>query len=323
MKTDFKASVEPDAYDVLGVERTATQAEIKSAYRELAKRLHPDLGRERSVRGYTIEQVTTAYDKIGDPVDRKTYDDTYKQPITDDLWDDWDDLPDAGPGTKPPSAPPKPKPKPKPGPAPTPAGDEDDMPPMSAIRGADVVAEVWIPRDAAKSGVRRKILVLVDGKSVSMIAAIPAGVRNGQKVVLRGRGCTGERGGANGDVLVTVWVTDAERGRDRKGEVLLLRSESRFWLGRVHQVVDAATGSPIGQFSFTAGEIAAGKADRPGAGDAGKKGGTAGDLHIEFKIVEDQSKSDSTSGNFGLWIATTMLGMAVIVLAAYLLGQGG
>lgn len=59
-----------DLYALLGIERTATAEEIKSAYRTKAKATHPDHGGDPEV----FQQVTMAYEVLADPVRRADYD---------------------------------------------------------------------------------------------------------------------------------------------------------------------------------------------------------------------------------------------------------
>ena len=63
-----------DPYKVLGVNRNASQDEIKSAYRKLAKKYHPDLNQGDESVAKKFQEVSTAYDLLGDPAKRRRYD---------------------------------------------------------------------------------------------------------------------------------------------------------------------------------------------------------------------------------------------------------
>jgi curved DNA-binding protein len=62
-----------DYYDILGVARTASQAEIQRAYRKLARKYHPDVNKERSAEE-KFKQINEAYEVLKDPDKRKKYD---------------------------------------------------------------------------------------------------------------------------------------------------------------------------------------------------------------------------------------------------------
>src|SRR5262245_15606039 len=63
-----------DYYKVLGVERTATEAEIKSAYRKLARKHHPDVNPNNKDAERQFKEINEAYQVLSDPAKRKKYD---------------------------------------------------------------------------------------------------------------------------------------------------------------------------------------------------------------------------------------------------------
>ena len=63
-----------DPYDILGVSRTATEAEIKKAYRKLAKAYHPDRNANDPKAKDKFSEANSAYEILGEPEKRAQFD---------------------------------------------------------------------------------------------------------------------------------------------------------------------------------------------------------------------------------------------------------
>src|SRR5262249_42746669 len=63
-----------DPYDVLGVQRSADAAAIKSAFRRLAKKLHPDANKSDPKAAQRFGELNAAYEILGDETKRKAFD---------------------------------------------------------------------------------------------------------------------------------------------------------------------------------------------------------------------------------------------------------
>ena len=198
-----------DPYSILGVSKGADEKAIKSAYRKLAKELHPDKNKDNPKASERFSEITQAYDLLSDPKKRGQFDrgeiDENGQPRFAggnpfggggysqggpgggnfdfgsggiDLGDIFDGLFGGGGGR--PGAGPRPQQAPPP-------------------KGANIAYEHLVSfTDAATLAQQR--ITLGDGKTVEF--KLPAGLVAGQQIRIPGRGQPGP--GGNGDAMVTL-----------------------------------------------------------------------------------------------------------------------
>jgi DnaJ-class molecular chaperone len=226
-----------DYYKTLGVERNASQKEIKRAYRKLARKHHPDLNPGETDAEERFKGINEAHEVLGDPEKRKKFDQLgaswrqwqsagaehggfdwqqwYAQPGGGRVHVEYGDLSDLfGSGS----------------------GFSDFFSAIfggqagrartgggvrgqaRAIRGRHYEQEVDTTLEEAFSGSTR--ILQKDGRRLEV--KIPAGVRTGSKVRMRGEGGEGVSGGAKGDLYLRVKVLP-HRVFERKGNDL--RSE--------------------------------------------------------------------------------------------------
>lgn len=199
-----------DPYEVLGIKPTATQDEIKKAYRKLAKKLHPDLHPDDARKKAEFQAVSAANDLLKDPDKRKRFDageidssgherqerQYYHQYADQDAGRRYD-----------------------PGVAGTEFRDASDL--FSELfgrrrpsaggqsqhefhaRGLDARYHLEVDFLDAARGARRSV-TMPDGKTIEI--TIPPGLRDGQTLRLRGKGGLGIGQGPAGDALVTFGV---------------------------------------------------------------------------------------------------------------------
>lgn len=201
-----------DPYKVLGVDRKASEEEIRKAYRALAKKYHPDLNVEDKSAEERFKEIAAAYDILGDADKRRRYDageideaglerperQYYRQYAErpegfkyrrqaegmagEDLGAFFSELFGRG-------------------------GGEFRM------AGADARYTLLIGfLEAARGGKRR--ITLPEGGVLDV--ALPTGIEDGQTLRLRGKGLPGVGGGPPGDAYVTVSV-EPHQSFERKG----------------------------------------------------------------------------------------------------------
>jgi curved DNA-binding protein len=241
---DFK-----DYYATLGVSKTATDKEIKQAFRKLARKFHPDVNPGDKAAEAKFKEVNEANEVLGDPEKRKKYDELGAN------WRMYEQQAAAGGARQGAGAP---------------AGfggfgggvhtmTEEEMREMfgddspfsdffqtffggatfgggfedarrgargsarnRARKGRDVEQEIELSLDDVYHGVTRRLMFTLGGQNRSVDVRIPAGVGDGSRVRIAGEGEPGSGGAPNGDLYLRIRLTPNSTF-ERKGQDLYTR----------------------------------------------------------------------------------------------------
>ena len=223
-----------DPYDILGVRRTASPAEIKQAYRRLAKQSHPDRNPGDKTAEQRFKEVHAAYEVLGDPQRRDQYDrfgaggpapdvhawTTGRAPFEDVAFD-FGDLGDlTGIFEQFFNRAPTGRARRRVGPASRPA-TAGRRPAPAAARGADLELEIELTFEEALRGAVRDVVLSAgpDLPREQIRFRVPPGVADGQRIRVRGKGQEGP--GGRGDLMIRCRVRPHLYFRREGRDVLL------------------------------------------------------------------------------------------------------
>jgi curved DNA-binding protein len=190
-----------DYYKILGVSKSATEEEVKKAYRKLARKLHPDLNPQDKDAHKKFQQINEANEVLSDPEKRKKYDQYGED------WKNAEQFEKAGRSGAGPAAGGRHQGGPGDAFADFGEGEYSDFFEQlfgsgrrsTKFRGQDYQAELRLSlRDAAKTNAQT---ITVNEKNIRI--TIPAGVEDGQVIRLRDHGAPGNNGGPSGDLYIT------------------------------------------------------------------------------------------------------------------------
>lgn len=286
-------------YSILGVERNASNESVRRAYLKLVKELHPDVNPSPEAEA-RFKTISAAYDLLGDPDRRAQFDRGEINADGEPIRPQWGGHAGSGPGTGHPfgasggtifddlfsdafSGQGRP-------------GGFADMGSFQR-RGRDLRYALDVTFLESALGAKKR-LTLPEGGVLDM--AIPAGVREGQVLRLKGKGAPGFGNGAPGDALVEIKVGRHPHFTRKKDDIHLevpitldeavlgKKIEVPTLTGRVHLQVPKATSS--------------GKTFRlRGKGIKPASGTTAGDQLVTVRIVMPDEIDEELERFFTAW----------------------
>ena len=300
-----------DYYAVLGVPRTASEKEIRSAYRKLARKHHPDVNPGNPEAEATFKRINEAYEVLSDPEKRKKYDqlgarwkdyEAYeraqaaaaasgqaRQPYD---WRDFAAQPPQGGASSYRTA------------SPEDLQDlfGDDQPFSDFFEtffsgrqraprpraGGDVEYSIDVSLAEAYTGTERALSIQQpDGQTRRIEAKIPPGVDNGSRIRIAGQGAPGRSGGPTGDLYLIVRLRPDSRF-EREGD----NSRSRVSAPLATLLLGGETRVPLPNGRGLALKVPAGTQDgrvfrlrnqgMPHLGQPERRGDLLAELHVRL-----------------------------------------
>lgn len=286
-----------DYYATLGVSRGASSEEIQKAYRQLARKYHPDLNPDDATAKKKFQEVQNAFEVLNDPKKREMY----------DRYGSAYESVGAGPGG---------------GPAPwaqTGGGPSFDVNledlfgggggfadlfknlgqrgkrqsrRAAPSRGTDIEYELTVSFNTAVLGGQAQIGVQrPDGRVETLEVKIPAGIEDGKKIRLRGQGNPSLDGGPAGDLLIRVKASPHPVFR-RQGKRLDVKVPITLAEAISGAKVDVPTPHGTLALKVPPGSSSGSKLRLKGQGVKPTKG-EPGDLFAELQIVLPKQLSEA------------------------------
>lgn len=268
-----------DYYKILGLETNkVTIDEIKNAFREQAKKYHPDVNSGK-IAEERFKDINEAYRTLSTSSSKRKYDRIWyshvgKRIDRDKQKEEREARPDLLTllfGTI--------------------KSSKKESNKKVPIRGENIETEITINIEQAFYGINKTInLRAVDGKMKTFTVKVPAGIRNGEKIRLIGQGKQGQNGGKNGDLFIKIQIENTKQyrlqGYDIYTDLWLAPWEATLGTRVTVNTIDDTANIYIPQGIRSGEKI---RIKQKGYKDG--KGGR-GDLIAEIKIVVPKNPSE-------------------------------
>lgn len=274
-----------DYYETLGVGRGASAEELKSAFRKLARKYHPDVNPGDRKSEEKFKEINEAYEVLSDPKKREMYDrlghnwkagtDFTPPPGWENVRIDFGD-PGLGFGggfsdffeslfgeLKG-----------------RPGRNSGRVPREWSARGQDVETETALTLEEAHTGVTRKVL-LQDGRALDV--KIPAGVRDGSVIRLAAQGEPGPAGRGHGDLYIRVRLERHPRFTV-SGDDITIQLPVTPWEAALGAKIQVPTLDGSAEMTVPAGAQSGQRLRMRGLGLNRRRGGR-GDQYVQLSIV--------------------------------------
>ncbi len=284
-----------DYYQLLGVDRSATQDEIKKAYRKLARKYHPDVSKERNAEE-RFKDIGEAYDVLRDDEKRAAYDQlgkNWKQGQDFNPPPGWGDGAGFSGGFS------------------SGASFSDFFESMFSqggsqgfgggfkqqSRGQDQSAQILIDIEDSYHGATKTVSLKVPEKNGQYTVSrdkklkvrIPKGIKEGQKIRLSGQGAAGQGGGPAGDLQLEVGFHRHKRFRVEGSDVLMDLPVTP-WEAALGATIDVPTPDGRIGIKIPAGSEQGKKLRLRGRGLPGKQ---PGDFYVVVTLTIPKADSDT------------------------------
>lgn len=294
-----------DYYEVLGVNKGASDEEIKKVYRKLAMKYHPDRNQGNKEAEEKFKEVNEAYAVLSDKKKRRQYDSFgytgfHKRYSQEDIFrgfDIGDIFKDVGFGTEDIFS--------------TLFGGsrrtskrmgfKDFFSPYTQSgysnfygttqgrartpqKGADLVYDLSVTLEEVASGVSKQIAIRKeDGELARVNVRIPPGISTGKKLRIPGRGLKGGVEGPSGDLYIRITVKDHPLFK-REGSELHLDREVQFTQAALGSVIEVPTLDKVRKIKIPPGTQSHNKIRLKGYGIPHFKGKGKGDLYVRIVV---------------------------------------